>query len=378
MALRSSSGVLLLVFFPISLVLGGGQVELSVKEFSLSDAAACTSPDLCAIDLRFCIGTTGSSCGLIDKRVRLDSVAQLLAPRVLTANFTGRWNEAVVVTVDIRNASSQQLVMISRTFVALPPTENRLKSITTHSFGNRITFQVRVTCKEGFFGADCASYCPPPGPRDNFVCTPKGRQCLSGWNGADCKEPVCESGCEEGKCVAPNTCSCFPGWTGATCAECVPYNGCEKGYCTRPGTCVCRPNWTGRFCDKVVDKCAENPCANGGVCTSVEHDTFRCICPDGFAGKTCSEKVSPCATLPCGTNGVCINTGSSRDDYVCQCHEGFAGRNCERLQAAASNEPSVKMNITVNDITVTVHESSSRSAIVKKLDLLTVLIAVCI
>ena len=36
------------------------------------------------------------------------------------------------------------------------------------------------------------------------------------------------------------------------------------------------------------DRCASNPCANGGTCTnSVSH--FCCDCAAGFTGDTCDE-----------------------------------------------------------------------------------------
>jgi len=39
-------------------------------------------------------------------------------------------------------------------------------------------------------------------------------------------------------------------------------------------------------CDMIEDKCADDPCLNGGTCTS---DDVRatCECQDGFTGYTC-------------------------------------------------------------------------------------------
>ncbi|KAH7700433.1 X-Serrate-1 protein [Aphelenchoides avenae] len=363
----------------IPAVYGGGQVHLTVKEFTLSDHTACETTALCAIELQLCIGTPEAACLFVDRFTRLDNINQLLTAPTLSANFSRGWSEDVVVTVRIRNGSTKRLVLLSRTFVNLPTANDSPKSITTSSAGNRITFQVHAKCNEGFSGGDCASYCPPPGPRDNFVCTSNGRECLPGWTGVDCKEPLCEKGCRNGKCVAPNTCSCTLGWTGETCADCVTYNGCKNGYCTRPGTCVCKPNWTGRFCDKVVDKCAERPCRNGGICTSVKHNTFVCICPEGFTGATCSDKEPPCAKQPCGPNGVCVNTGgSSRDDYVCQCNKGFVGRNCDRVRKVSPGRLPAKTNLTVNDIKITLRASNCSASIEHQLDLLTVLVVLCL
>ncbi|KAH7724909.1 X-Serrate-1 protein [Aphelenchoides avenae] len=394
----------------IPAVYGGGQVHLTVKEFTLSDHTACETTALCAIELQLCIGTPEAACLFVDRFTRLDNINQLLTAPTLSANFSRGWSEDVVLTVRIRNGSTKRLVLLSRTFVNMPTANDSPKSITTVSNTRWLLLYIirfrapRATgslskCMRNAMRASLAATAHrtalvlDPGLasfrlcqavlqnrkelhcfRDNFVCTSNGRECLPGWTGVDCKEPLCEKECRNGKCVAPNTCSCMLGWTGETCADCVTYNGCKNGYCTRPGTCVCRPNWTGRFCDKVVDKCAERPCRNGGICTSVEHNTFVCICPEGFTGETCSDKEPPCAKQPCGPNGVCVNTGWSRDDYVCQCNKGFVGRNCDRVRKVSPGRLRAKMNVTVNDIKITLRASNCSASIEHQLDLLTVLV----
>ncbi len=47
---------------------------------------------------------------------------------------------------------------------------------------------------------------------------------------------------------------------------------------------------------KEVDYCADDPCQNGGQCSSdVENETFQCVCTVGYLGKTCADAITPAA-----------------------------------------------------------------------------------
>ncbi|XP_065060838.1 protein crumbs homolog 1-like isoform X2 [Rhopilema esculentum] len=85
---------------------------------------------------------------------------------------------------------------------------------------------------------------------------------------------------------------------GDTCMELQPCNDgvlC-KDTCNPPFyECkVCDENHTGLHCDTPIDpnKCAENPCKNGGVCIDL-FASYECNCQSGYTGKDC-ELATPC------------------------------------------------------------------------------------
>lgn len=76
--------------------------------------------------------------------------------------------------------------------------------------------------------------------------------------------------------------------------------------------------------------CNDNLCQHGGNCTNLPKAAqdlvgFRCVCPEGFTGYLC-EKVDKCAGQPCKNGGICQNFGSK--GYVCQCIDGYTGYDC--------------------------------------------------
>uniref|UniRef100_A0AC34GUW1 Delta-like protein n=1 Tax=Panagrolaimus sp. ES5 TaxID=591445 RepID=A0AC34GUW1_9BILA len=158
----------------------------------------------------------------------------------------------------------------------------------------KVEIGLNLTCDENYFGDDCTLLCEPPKNGSHYTCTDSGPKCHSGWSGAECDIPICEKGCGiNGNCVAPNQCSCYSGWLGPQCDQCQTHEGCVNGFCTtKPGTCTCKSNWGGKNCDKIVDKCLENPCMNGGSCFSEALlDHYKCACLDGFTGKRCETAV---------------------------------------------------------------------------------------
>uniref|UniRef100_A0A914YSH9 Delta-like protein n=1 Tax=Panagrolaimus superbus TaxID=310955 RepID=A0A914YSH9_9BILA len=153
----------------------------------------------------------------------------------------------------------------------------------------KVEIGLNLTCDENYFGDDCTLLCEPPKNGSHYTCTDLGPKCDLGWSGPVCDKPICENGCGNGNCVAPNQCSCNNGWFGLKCDQCQTRKGCVNGFCSKmPGTCLCKPNWGGKNCDKIVDKCLENPCMNGGSCFSEALlDHYKCACLDGFTGKKC-------------------------------------------------------------------------------------------
>ena len=48
--------------------------------------------------------------------------------------------------------------------------------------------------------------------------------------------------------------------------------------------CQCQGGWGGQHCNEKVSPCSNNPCQNGGACTS-DNDSFHCQCIAWWEGK---------------------------------------------------------------------------------------------
>ncbi|KAH7942585.1 hypothetical protein HPB49_025606 [Dermacentor silvarum] len=112
----------------------------------------------------------------------------------------------------------------------------------------------RVTCVEGYAGANCSERCPGPNEKvTRFRCLEGGaKQCMDGWAGTECERPVCAEGCdaEHGFCEKPGECLCRMGWEGSRCDRCTPMPGCVHGACNASFECNCLPGWDGFFCNR--------------------------------------------------------------------------------------------------------------------------------
>lgn len=73
-------------------------------------------------------------------------------------------------------------------------------------------------------------------------------------------------------------------------------------------TCSCQRGFSGQNCELRQDPCTPTPCRNGGTCSRQGSD-FRCSCPAAFQGKRCEqERNRACDPLPCRNGGSCQET----------------------------------------------------------------------
>lgn len=150
-----------------------------------------------------------------------------------------------------------------------------------------------------------------PPPRDNITAAPmRGRSAPRDGAGSTAKHPSAKRTVEKANVWHPMYAgktreysswilikwffSCPLGWFGQKCNECSPKDGCVNGYCAGDAfTCKCKPNWAGDNCDKVVDRCLDRPCLNGGRCFATGlYEEYKCNCPPGYSGRNCETTVS--------------------------------------------------------------------------------------
>ncbi|XP_055003987.1 protocadherin Fat 3a isoform X1 [Boleophthalmus pectinirostris] len=116
----------------------------------------------------------------------------------------------------------------------------------------------------------------------------------------------------------PDPCGNQPCRNGGSCTT-LPSGGFS---------CTCSPQYTGGRCELEITACVPNPCQNGGVCKTIG-SAFLCSCRRGFKGLTCQEDVNECDRSnpegECENGGVCVNTHGS---FYCNCTAGFVGQRC--------------------------------------------------
>ncbi|XP_037576191.1 delta-like protein 1 [Dermacentor silvarum] len=174
----------------------------------------------------------------------------------------------------------------------------------------------RVTCVEGYAGANCSERCPGPNEKvTRFRCLEGGaKQCMDGWAGTECERPVCAEGCdaEHGFCEKPGECLCRMGWEGSRCDRCTPMPGCVHGACNASFECNCLPGWDGFFCNRPM--CGQGCHATRGYCEK----PGQCSCRFGWQGPKCDE----CKPLPGCLHGHCTKP------LECICDPGWTGIFC--------------------------------------------------
>ncbi|XP_048851790.1 protocadherin Fat 1a isoform X3 [Brienomyrus brachyistius] len=76
----------------------------------------------------------------------------------------------------------------------------------------------------------------------------------------------------------------------------------------------------------VVEGCFSNPCANGGLCSSLPGGGYFCKCTGSFTGPRCELSANPCTSNPCLYGGTCLAHGL---DFLCQCRGQYSGQRCQ-------------------------------------------------
>ncbi|XP_065053011.1 neurogenic locus notch homolog protein 1-like [Rhopilema esculentum] len=123
--------------------------------------------------------------------------------------------------------------------------------------------------------------------------------------------------------ICLDTCSC-PGYQ---CFKCVGNikglhcNRCASQPCRNGGTCeekgaqICRcaAGFEGPFCQQNVNECSSNPCVNGNCVDLI--NGYKCICHDGWTGSRCDQDIDECASNPC-EHGTCRNLNNG---FQCEC-----------------------------------------------------------
>ena len=66
---------------------------------------------------------------------------------------------------------------------------------------------------------------------------------------------------------------------------------------------------------------ADNPCQNGGTCSSRGGTAFECDCPPAWQGERCAEERNPCTagTTLCQPGFPCSRDANATLGYVCDC-----------------------------------------------------------
>ncbi|XP_006815798.1 uncharacterized protein LOC100375670 [Saccoglossus kowalevskii] len=209
---------------------------------------------------------------------------------------------------------------------------------------------------DGTVGHDCATMCI-----GDYQCEPNEKCCISFNCGMQCTQvdDACSIGltCMNGGTCQPIgytfTCTCPDGYTGVYCEIatdnlCYTDNPCQNGgMCTTlvgsVNVCVCPPTWMGKYCEHV-----KTGCADGSEPVACPLDPcFLASCPSNLAAQCrpnycggCKTQFffdgdiriqceDPCSPDPCQNNGVCYNINGKTP--LCMCADGFYGTHCERI-----------------------------------------------
>ena len=92
------------------------------------------------------------------------------------------------------------------------------------------------------------------------------------------------------------------------------------GSCSSTGssqfTCTCPPEYTGQVCNVTVNPCDSIPCEHGGTCSPGIGLAYTCSCSAGYTGPTCAVDIDECDPNPCMNGSICVD-GIAQ--YTCQC-----------------------------------------------------------
>lgn len=217
------------------------------------------------------------------------------------------------------------------------------------------------TCREGWTGAECDSFCPGAGPPalladptapeaklcgGRGVCPPPANTmsatcaCDAGYAplgvGGVCVPMTCAAGTcpsARGRCVFNAItnlmqCACKGGYGDSACNSCTCLN---NGKCNSiTAECECPPGTTGNLCQTPLpDTTAQaSHCGANGAFNA---ELRRCVCSYGFAGDRCG--VACAAATTCSGQGSCDAAGA------CVCADGFTGAACAECAAGFDDYP---------------------------------------
>jgi len=115
---------------------------------------------------------------------------------------------------------------------------------------------------------------------------------------------------------------------------CYDENPCKNGGTCSTGAdgfahCDCVPECSGKRCEDCEPCYLFNPCENGGTCSPGADGSAHCDCVPECSGETC-EDCEPCFINPCKNGGTCYQ------DYIegevkesCGCPPRCSGKFCE-------------------------------------------------
>ncbi|VDK69678.1 unnamed protein product [Litomosoides sigmodontis] len=101
--------------------------------------------------------------------------------------------------------------------------------------------------------------------------------------------------------------------------RCHPNSSAELGF-----TCLCKEGWSGSSCER---KCDPNLCRINGTCVEKSDGELGCECPPGASGRYCEREINECNFQRCKNGARCIDKWN---DYSCICRPGWMGKDCDR------------------------------------------------
>jgi hypothetical protein len=80
--------------------------------------------------------------------------------------------------------------------------------------------------------------------------------------------------------------------------------------------CDCGPYYIDALCETPNDPCEDHACIHDSACVAVTPIEYRCECTSGFFGEYCETDIDECTSPVCGEGELCINTYGG---HRCEC-----------------------------------------------------------